>query len=140
VTFTLEVDVEGSGKWTTYRSITVEPHGYAWHVFPDNLWGAWIRIRTDVEWAKATAYCSCGPGGGVEQSLKILPGSPRIVLPRHLGGSLRPLGDDRGTLLFEPAGGQPVEFGKDLKFKAFHGRLPPEPKRLVQLTRTRSFA
>ena len=49
-------------------------------------------------------------------------------------GTLRPLGEDRGTLLFDalPSGGagkaQPLEIAPDMKFQPYAGELPAEPK------------
>lgn len=129
VTFTFEIDVEGHGKWTPYDSLTVPPHGYAWKVFPENLNGQWIRVRTDADCTKATVYFTYGPGGGANEepdlfkSLVAVP-DERLVI----GGRLRPLGSDRGTLLYIPDDrAQPEELGADLKFKPYDGRIPVEP-------------
>lgn len=134
VKFTFEIDAEGHGKWTPYDSMTVPPHGYAWKVFPENVSGQWIRVRTDGDCKKATAYFSYGPGGGAVEDRKLFEGIPHIMdAVVSAGGHLRPLGDDRGTLLVEPspleAGRtKPLELGPDLQFRPFDGSPPTEPK------------
>ena len=55
VAFTLEIDVAGNGRWQTYASLAVPPHGYRFHVFPRGFDANWVRLRTDRDCA-ATAY------------------------------------------------------------------------------------
>jgi hypothetical protein len=62
VTFTLEVDAAGDGKWTNLAAVTVPASGYAWHVIPPETAGEWVRLKTDRDLKSATAYFhySCG--------------------------------------------------------------------------------
>ncbi len=123
VTFTIEVDKDGTGKWTphlpytrrrntgipsldglevgdsTQQGITVPAKGYAYHIFPDDVFVEWVRLRADRDCRDVTAYFHYGPGGGAvcePEMFKSLvdsnPKSPRSV------GLIRPRGEDLGTL------------------------------------------
>ena len=46
VTFTVEVDFQGIGRWHVYRAITVPPGGYAHHEFPDGFSAHWVRVTS----------------------------------------------------------------------------------------------
>ncbi len=56
VTFTLEVDKTGNGKWTELRQITVEAKGTAMHFFTDEEKGVWIRLTADQDASDVTAH------------------------------------------------------------------------------------
>lgn len=129
VTFTFEIDAEGHGKWTPYDSLTVAAHGYSWKVFPESVNGQWIRVRTSADCAKATVYFSYGPGGGAIEDRKLFEPIPPVMdQAMFYGGHVRPLGDDRGSLLLQSRDGKPIELGADLKFRPYNGALPAEPK------------
>jgi hypothetical protein len=55
VTFTFEVDRNGNNQWTKLRSVDVPASGYAWTTFTAAEKGAWVRVRTSRDVAKATA-------------------------------------------------------------------------------------
>ncbi len=63
VAFGIEIDKTGDGRWTAYRTVTVEPGGYAFQVFPEEIVGQWVRLRTDRDASSVTAYFHYGPGG-----------------------------------------------------------------------------
>lgn len=54
VKFTFEIDAKGDGQWQLLRS--VEVRGYAWVEFPPTEQGAWVRVKTDRDGAKTTAF------------------------------------------------------------------------------------
>jgi hypothetical protein len=58
--FTLEVDRDGSGTWAAYKEISVGPGDYAYHVFPEDFQGCWVRITPDRD-TVATAQFHFGP-------------------------------------------------------------------------------
>jgi len=137
VTFKLELDADGSGKWTSYQSITVPPHGYLWHAFPAELSAEWVRVRTDSDAPGVNAYFQYGPGGGSKTDAEMfsaLPsGSDRSPVTV---GTLRPLGNDSGELYFgaksvsaEGKGSEvkPVVLKPDLRFGGA-ADAPAEPK------------
>ena len=51
VTFTLQIDRKGNGKFEDYQSIQV--NRYAHHIFPEDLKAQWVRVQTDQD-CKAT--------------------------------------------------------------------------------------
>jgi len=63
VTFTLEIDATGDGRWTKYASVTVPAGGYAYHVIPPETGGEWIRAKTDADVDSATAFFHYGSAG-----------------------------------------------------------------------------
>jgi hypothetical protein len=138
VKFIFELDAEGRGKWTEYESVTVGPHGYAYHVFPPDLSAQWIRLRTDSNCTGATAYFHYGPGGGANEKR-----DPFAAIPdaseksAWTGGTIRPLGEDSGSLYFasrsiEGDGKASPEhdnvLNPKLQFDAYSGPAVTEPK------------
>ncbi len=55
VTFTLEVDRAGDGRWSPLRTVEVPAAGYAWVAFRPDERGAWVRLRAGRDVPKATA-------------------------------------------------------------------------------------
>ncbi len=138
VTFTFESDVDGRGRWVADESITVPAHGYAWHVFPDTFTAQWVRVKTDRDCPKATAYFHYGPGGGAVTdpamfaSLADAKGSEAW----H-AGTVRPMGHDKGTLWYDSiavdasgasAAATAFEITPDLHVRPYSGPALAEPK------------
>lgn len=46
VSFRIEVDLLGDGKWSEYKVIDVPSTGYSFHTFPDGFSAQWVRIVT----------------------------------------------------------------------------------------------
>jgi hypothetical protein len=55
VTFTIEMDAAGNGKWTEYKQVAVGKSGYQFHIFPPEFKAQWIRVKASRDCA-ATAY------------------------------------------------------------------------------------
>lgn len=55
VTFTVEVDFLGNGRWKTFTQVHVPPHGYSHLEFPDAFSAHWVRLRADRA-CQATAH------------------------------------------------------------------------------------
>ena len=60
VSFTLEVDRRGDGRWSELRRVDVPAGGYAWVSFAEGAGeqGAWVRVRASRDLAHATAFFS----------------------------------------------------------------------------------
>ncbi len=103
VTFSIELDLAGDNHWTAHDKITVDRHGYAYHVFPRELDAQWIRLTPDKDCTHATAYFHYGPGGGATTVPKLFASVAPTAGNEQAwtAGMLRPLGHDRGSLLFE---------------------------------------
>jgi hypothetical protein len=56
VTFTLEVDVRGNGKWKALRQITVPANASEWLEFSPKDSAAWVRLIPTRDAAKVTAF------------------------------------------------------------------------------------
>ena len=55
VTFEIEVDRKGNGRWSPLRSVSVGPKGYTWTPFATHETGAWVRLRPDRDATNVTA-------------------------------------------------------------------------------------
>ncbi len=55
VTFTLEVDERGDGRWRQFRAVNVPARGYVPVILPTALAAEWLRVSVDRE-TVATAY------------------------------------------------------------------------------------
>ncbi|WP_309400091.1 hypothetical protein [Cerasicoccus maritimus] len=44
ISFDVEIDFQGNGKWKTYQTIEVPANGYTPHVFPEGFSAHWVRI------------------------------------------------------------------------------------------------
>jgi hypothetical protein len=138
VTFTFETDADGHGKWMESQVITVPAHGYAWHVFPAEVAGQWIRVKTNVDCPKATVYFHYGPGGGAVTDRKMFDALADAGSESNLSaGTLRPLGADAGSLFYSgqtihPDGSseeaKPLELKEDLHFADYTQPPPANPK------------
>lgn len=58
VTFTLEADRAGNGRWSELRRVTVPARGYVPTAFAAGETGAWIRVRASRAVGAATAFFS----------------------------------------------------------------------------------
>jgi hypothetical protein len=132
VTFTVEVDLKGDGKWTDLAKITVPAGGYVWHPFADDVAGEWVRLSTDRDAKKVTAYFDYGKSHASKFNpamfnglAKADPASPRST------GILRVSGKDRGTVQYlsrpvDASGklGEPVfyEMALDMKLAPASGQ------------------
>ncbi|MBI5687246.1 MAG: hypothetical protein HZC54_19405 [Verrucomicrobia bacterium] len=56
VRVTLEVDAKGNSTWKNFRDINVAARGSAWTAFKPQESGAWVRLKTDRDCAKLTAF------------------------------------------------------------------------------------
>jgi hypothetical protein len=56
VTFTIEVDAKGDGKWKKLRTVKVPAGGYDWAEFTPKETGAWVRVVPNRDCSRATAY------------------------------------------------------------------------------------
>lgn len=56
ITFTLEVDKDGTNEWSPLKEITVNEGESVFHAFEKSDTGAWIRLSPDKDTASATAH------------------------------------------------------------------------------------
>ena len=54
VSFRVEVDITGAGKWVAYKDFTVAPRQNLEHQFPDSFSGYWVRLTANRN-CRATA-------------------------------------------------------------------------------------
>lgn len=99
VKFSFEVDRKGRGAWTKLREVKVPAHGYLWVEFPPREQGAWVRVRTDRDCARATAFFQYRNADrrGVNAHYKFN-GIARPNDRRITGGLIHARGDNRRTL------------------------------------------
>ena len=73
VNFTLEVDENGDGNWTTHTVVNVPgtagPNGgYGYYILPEGVSAQWLRVKTDQAVSSATAYLHVGNTGRARDS------------------------------------------------------------------------
>ncbi len=56
VTFALEVDVKGDGRWQKLRDIEVPPHGTVWTELRSRESGTWVRLKTNADAQRVAAF------------------------------------------------------------------------------------
>lgn len=49
VTFTVEIDMQGGGRWMPWRHVTLGAKGYECIVFPDGFSAHWLRLTSDTD-------------------------------------------------------------------------------------------
>ncbi len=129
VTFTVEVDPKGTNQWTTYRELTVAAPGYAYHIFPDGFETTWVRVRTDADLEKATAYFMLSqkehlPGKtAIFQSVPTLPAGHQPIT--H--GWIRPGTTDELNLQFIARETKPDGSVQDIGYYEVDGNLRIHP-------------
>lgn len=56
LTFTLEVDENGTGDWKRYDDILVPAKGYAYRILPADFSATWVRVKANSASNAVTAY------------------------------------------------------------------------------------
>jgi hypothetical protein len=137
VEFTVEVDAAGDGQWKPVATVSVAAKGYAYHVFPADVSGQWVRVKANHD-CTATAYFHFGPGGGAVEDRNAFAALADVdAKVPWAGGTLRPLGGDAGTLLFDAkrfdaegrmAGQRVLEVSGAMQYQPYAGKALEEPK------------
>lgn len=90
VLFTLELDVEGKGKWTKYAELSVPGNGYVQHIIPEQIKAEWIRAKTNRTVQETTVYLHYGTSRK-ERDDSMFHGLPRTTdNGDRYGGMIRP--------------------------------------------------
>lgn len=126
VTFRLEIDRRGDGRWDHLRDVVVPPQGYEWVRFTGEDRGAWVRIAASVDCAGVSAVFhfsnadrrSAEPDG-------IFRGLAKADETSTTGGLIRAKGERSGLLQLAataahqgpPASGGYYEMGADLRLQ-----------------------
>jgi len=124
IRFDLEMDPDGKGNWQPLRQIVVSGKGGVWTELGPEILGEWIRIRSDRDCPKATAFfhMSADDNRGLKNGRQF-EGLANINAKSSFGGFLRTRGDERKTLLIqatqmngtESISGRIYELDADLK-------------------------
>lgn len=56
VKFTFETDEKGNGTWTKLSDIELAAHASHWMSFPSDTPGIWVRLKTDRDASRVTAW------------------------------------------------------------------------------------
>jgi hypothetical protein len=102
IRFDLETDPDGKGNWQPLRQIMVSGKGGVWTELGAEILGEWIRIRSDRDCPKATAffYMTAEDKRGLE-NMEEFQGLASIESKSSFGGFLRTRGDGRKALLIQ---------------------------------------
>jgi hypothetical protein len=100
VTFTLEVDADGKGEWKVLREINVAAKGYAWVEFTAAEKGQWIRVKSNKDLKRATAFFQYAtPRERPAGNDAIFAGLATAGAKSVTGGTLITRGEQKRTLL-----------------------------------------
>src|SRR5690606_37272179 len=55
VTFTLQIDADGSGAWKELKQVQVGPRSYVYELLPNDMKAEWLRVVADHD-CHASAY------------------------------------------------------------------------------------
>jgi hypothetical protein len=95
----LEVDRDGSDRWTPLRSVDVPASGYAWVDLTDAGRAAWVRVRLTRAAAGVTAvFTLANADTRPPTALPIFDGLARVTDRSVTGGLLHARGGNRRTL------------------------------------------
>ncbi|MEF3303665.1 hypothetical protein [Paenibacillus sp. GYB003] len=144
VRFRIETDNDGSGRWTTHRTIDVPESGYAFYLFPADLAAEWVRIAAESSVSSASAAFAYGPAEGnaadphmtsrladagtsVGRSDAVVYASADMSLPLHVAAARL---DERGRIVetgfYEVQGDMTFrQKNDDAAMAALTGRLAP---------------
>jgi hypothetical protein len=99
VTFTLEIDTKGNGRWSKHAAVTVPAGGYAYQLIPAGVAGEWIRVKADRDAGSATAYFHYGSPGRAAEPEMFASLAPAGVLAKRSEGLLLPTNDPEDLTL-----------------------------------------
>ena len=104
VTFTLEVDAKGDGKWTKLRDVKVAADSPVHVIFKPAESGAWLRVSASHDCASATALLHYRDDDTRSTAAaEIFDGIAKPTDTKVSGGLLRARGDNLRTLAFATA-------------------------------------
>ncbi len=99
VRFDVEVDETGSGNWKKIRSIDLAGGEAKWIELGNDIRGEWIRLRTDRDCTRATAWFQySGEDKRPAQNAPLFEGLAGLDSKKTLGGFLRTLSGGKKTL------------------------------------------
>lgn len=98
----MEADADGSGLWKAIARIEVPPHGYTFHILGSAFQNTWLRLSSDRDAARVTAYFHLtnparAPDPQLFRSLLRAEDAGRLD---HSTGVIKPADHDARTLLF----------------------------------------
>ncbi len=108
ISFIIETDAKGNGRWTRLREVTVPAKGGVWVEFKRGESGAWVRLTAARDAAQTTAFFHyAGEDQRSAQPAPIFRGISPLRETEVTGGILHARGADFKTLRFlarNPAG------------------------------------
>ncbi len=98
VTFTLEVDQEGTGSWTPQQSIAVAPGTAVQLSFAADEVGEWIRVKSDAPTTATVHFYYADQDDRPARADAIFDGLAQVSDQKATAGLLYGLGDNRRAL------------------------------------------
>ena len=95
VTFPLEVDVQGDGKWTEYQKIAVPAGGYVYHLFPTDFAAQWIRVTVDQDCVATAFFHYSSPGHDPQDGDQLFAAVAGVNDRQAVAGLIRPAKHNR---------------------------------------------
>ncbi|MEI7730959.1 MAG: hypothetical protein WCO56_15395 [Verrucomicrobiota bacterium] len=138
ITFTLEIDAAGNGKWSEYQRITVPKSGYTYFIFPADFKAQWLRLKADKD-CTVTAYLHQSDAGHDPKQPALFAALADVSEPTACGGLLRPSVNQNllwaATLMERDAAKDlgVLEVNGKLAFAPATGEEAPQVKELVKV-------
>ena len=98
VSFSFEVDKEGTGSWSELKNINVNANSSAYFDFDNNDEGEWIRVKADNPTTATVHFSYTGEDNRITNSDDMFDGLTQADQDNTSGGLLYGLGDDRRAL------------------------------------------
>ncbi|MBW7891597.1 MAG: hypothetical protein H3C48_11355 [Chitinophagaceae bacterium] len=98
VDFTFEIDTNGKGDWTSYKTIPVEPGKTAFIDFKPGEEGEWIRVKTSSNSTATVTFSYTGINSVKNNNNDLFTGLSKVSDGQSIGGLLYGLGNDKRRL------------------------------------------
>ncbi|MEZ6125323.1 MAG: hypothetical protein R3C49_19415 [Planctomycetaceae bacterium] len=133
VVFTLEIDRQGDGNWTTWKQITVPAKGYISNLLPTDFDAVWLRFSTNRD-CIATAYlhqtASHFADGTKSENQQLFAGLAEVGDTTALGARVYAAKRNR-NLRVVTSDDRWFDFNRDFEFKA--DEADPKLDKLLQV-------
>lgn len=98
ITFTYEVDKDGTNSWEAIKSATVSPGKSAYITFSSEDKGEWVRVKADKSTLATVSFSYTTPDNRSTRSAGMFKGVSASTEKTSSGGLLYGLGDNRRAL------------------------------------------
>jgi hypothetical protein len=119
VTFSLEIDVRGDGRWQPWKTVTVPAAGYSSLLLPPDAPGEWLRVSVDRDCTATAFFHMQTPAAATlpAESSIFASLAPADSVGRRTGGLLRPAGFSHDLQFLSRSGDADGQPGSDVYYE-----------------------